>query len=596
MKNFLAVLFLCLFNTVAFAQINVVSTFPANGAFNVNTDSVVITFDTKIKIDENNPEDIEFFILLPFDSLSFNGTNISEDGKTFTFYVDLKPNTDFTGLVMDIEGENGEQMETPHLFRFTTHPTVGEFTVQGHLSSGDPVALKEEVASQKIIIALVPDKKIFEEGMNDQPNIVYANLLSDYDNLTFTIPSVRGGFYYPVAFTINGDDGDGDGAMYVYDLDGNLETPDSILVDIATTSNGIISGIELHQLKADPITFSESFAKNIEISNQLGSIYVLLQVHSWNRFTPNSAEYLLSGKVYEWEYIYLNTANDSTHRVNINSLQTEHRPDYGFFDYLPDGVTPSDLLPISTYTNIIDSDSVLQIAEDNGGTVYRSDFENDPSFRIDINIGLTHEYGLHVVHYIENVPITWVVSYYIMQNDDYFDGFRVFIDPETGDVLPDNQIQGYKVEGNFVGNNIDLQTYDVGVILNRTPPVLTLNGGIENFDGYSVHFNAGSLSYHINGIDEGIYYPIAWIQNNNAPLPTYYIYDLDDDFSAPDSIIVNSETTTYKRLSNIDLKQWKIQPISSSQAISKADSLFDETTFVWKAVATSTSSNENLNN
>src|SRR5690554_3378904 len=225
MKNFLVVVFLCLFSSVAFAQINVVSTYPADGAFAVNTDSVVITFDKKIVFDENALNNGEFMIILPTDSLEFNGINISEDGKTLTAYLNFKPNTDYTGVIMDVRGENGERLEAPHLFQFSTHPTLGEFTVEGFLNSNDPVALKEEVASQKIVIALVPNKKIFEEGLDEEPNISYATFLTDYENLTFSIHNVREGFYYPVAFTI---DNDGGGAMYVYSLDDNLELPDSI--------------------------------------------------------------------------------------------------------------------------------------------------------------------------------------------------------------------------------------------------------------------------------------------------------------------------------------------------------------------------------
>src|SRR5690554_4956047 len=142
MKNFLVVVFLCLFSSVAFAQINVVSTFPADGAYAVDTDSIVIVFDKKVSIDTNNLEDLDFFFMEPEDSVQVTSVKLSNDGLTATIYLNLADNTDYIGGIQGIRDENGNYEDALYIFQFTTAPTIGQFTVKGNLVSDDLVALK----------------------------------------------------------------------------------------------------------------------------------------------------------------------------------------------------------------------------------------------------------------------------------------------------------------------------------------------------------------------------------------------------------------------------------------------------------------------
>src|SRR5690554_2337900 len=151
MKNIIAIIFLFLFSTVTFAQISVVSTMPANGAYAVNTDSIVIVFDKKVPIETNSLEDLDFFFIEPEDSVQITSAKLSSDGLKATIYLNLKENTDYIAGIQGIRDDNGETADYLYIFQFTTAPTLGEFTVEGNLVSDDLPALKAELDSQIVV-------------------------------------------------------------------------------------------------------------------------------------------------------------------------------------------------------------------------------------------------------------------------------------------------------------------------------------------------------------------------------------------------------------------------------------------------------------
>ncbi len=500
MKFLILLCSLSIFGGAAFAQsLNVVSTYPADGAFAVDTDSVVLTFDQKFDpgffVGDSVGAGVSFF-LIPNDSVVYNNISLSEDSLSITYYVNLDSNTDFIGIISQAYSKNGSVMEDPYIFQFTTSPTRGEFVVEGTLPQ--PVLEKaiSEHPYEDIILALSSNSFDFSSDdcedteceEEEDTNIEYATFV-DKETGEYRISGVREGSYYPLAFNFftGLDEEETDEffipELYFYDPDDNF-VPDSILVNATTAPDDTLSGIDLRVFEIVPISFSEALEIAQPVLDELENSPVIVGGNTFygslstfeggedqegdsvffkTSILQNMIEYQRpaevvsandhqdeedifeifsnpSGEQFEWMIFGYDEVKDSAFTIAATPFGAE------FLGYiseedaeLPDSVSFTDIATLPT--TYIDSDSAAAIIEANGGSEFRDYFDDDQfgGWTMELQ-ALNNYWDVHEDTLIQDLPVMWTGYYfgfiYDPLTDDYEEGYLVvYLDMETGEIL-----------------------------------------------------------------------------------------------------------------------------------------------------------------
>ncbi|MBO6525140.1 MAG: T9SS type A sorting domain-containing protein [Balneolaceae bacterium] len=500
MKFLILLCSLSIFGGATYAQnLNVVSTFPADGAFAVDTDSVVLTFDQKFDPDFFVGDSMGagvFFFLSPEDSVEYTNFSLSDDSLSVIYHVDLAENTDFIGILVQAYSKNGSVLEDPYLFQFTTAPSRGEFVVEGTLPQ--PVLEKaiSEHPFEDIILALSPNPIFFgpsdcdDEECEEEDDIepLYAAFV-DKETGEYSVSGVREGSYYPLGLNFFNDDDFEDEdeffipEFYFYDPDDNF-VPDSISVNSTTAPTDTLSGIDLRIFELIPVTFSEALEMAQSVIDELDNSPVIVGGSTFyasistfeddddhegdstsfkNRLLQNlierqrPAEVMSandhqdeedifeiltnpSGEQFEWMIFGYDDVKDSAFTIAASPFSVE------FLGYiseedaeLPDSVSFSDIAPLPT--TYIDSDSAAAIIEANGGWEFRSEFSEDPFSIWTMELqALNNFWEVHEDTLIENLPVMWS-GYYHGFTFNPVTGFAeegylvVYLDMETGDII-----------------------------------------------------------------------------------------------------------------------------------------------------------------
>ncbi len=498
MKFLILLCSLSLLGGAAFAQnLNVVSTYPADGAFAVDTDSVVLTFDQKFDpgffVGDSMGAGVYFF-LSPEDSVEYTNFSLSEDSLSIIYHVDLAANTDFIGILRQAYSKNGSVLEDPFLFQFTTAPTRGQFVVEGSLPQ--PVLEKaiSEHPFENIILALSPNPIFLgsddcddEECEEDNLEPAYATFVNK-ETGAYSVSGVREGSYYPLGLNFFDDDFEEEDEFFIpefyfYDTDDNF-VPDSISVNSTTAPNDTLSGIDLRIFELIPITFSEALEMAQPVIDELDNSPVIVggstfyasistfeddddhegdSVHFKNRLLKNfierqrPAEVMSandhqgeedifevlsnpSGEQFEWMIFGYDDVKDSAFSIAASPFSVE------FLGYiseedaeLPDSVDFADISPLPT--TYIDSDSAAAIIEANGGSEFRSEFSDNPFSIWTMELqALNNFWDVQEDTLIENLPVMWS-GYYHGFTFNPATGFAeegylvVYLDMETGAVI-----------------------------------------------------------------------------------------------------------------------------------------------------------------
>lgn len=416
------------------AQIKVVSVSPQNGAVGVSQDSIVITFNMPVAIDTDNPEESGFFFIIePEDSVVFEGMSLSEDQLTVTIHGQLAADTDYMALVGGVQGANGETLESPYVFTFTTADETGPYTVKGTL---DPLTLaKLKATSQSyngfaVILSNVPidfgfemegDGEDSEEEEEDFMPIYAA--LADTTTGEFSISGVREGTYYPVSLNIfqaMESEEDVYPDMFIYDPDEDLQI-NSIVVDESTTTSNTISDVNLRYVNFYPITFSQAVEIVKSAIDKLGteaeivggetsytdyfySYYdmgegegdsssqfaklktpvarITKSYHNGAPLNPSktiaknsfaASDNMLDGKNVIWMFFAYEAESDSALAFAAMPMAAILINKLGIEDVdIGEGVSFADIAPLPD--TFIDSDAAIAIAEAKGGSEFRARF------------------------------------------------------------------------------------------------------------------------------------------------------------------------------------------------------------------------------
>lgn len=460
--------------------LSVVETSPVNGAFAVDTDSIVITFDTKISLDfEEDFEETNFgFFVEPFDSVEYIGVALSEDSMSVIVYIELADDTDYFAVVEDAEGIDGERLQRPHLFSFTTADTPGQFVVQGTLS---PPMLEKALAENEhedVLVILAPEAIAFEididgdEGdddgdgdcteecdEDDGPDFIplYAAFV---DTLTgeYEISGVREGIYYPTGINVQDEESDDFGPQFFFYDENDDFSPDAIDLNETNVPTDTLSGIDLRPLEFTPFTFNESLDRSKSLTDTFSDTVLFLggttefniiDTSSGEDFEPKTilsklkhmeepgAFNGLDGRSPVWQQFYYDRETETAFFVASTPLGS----------FIADSLTAEEAdIPVSfetlkpAPTNSLDSDSVLFIANANGGSDFLDSFqESSPTFAY-VSAQLFHEYWLFEPNPTPDAPVFWKVDYraeYFDQETFEFweDSVVIFMDAVTGEVL-----------------------------------------------------------------------------------------------------------------------------------------------------------------
>ncbi len=489
MRKHTLLIIACLFSTSLFAQVQLVSTNPANGDVAVDQDSIVLEFNQPVMVDTEDPESSGFFFFIEPDTMiQYNGISLSEDQTKVILSVNLSPDTDYLMGIGNIFGLSGDTLETPALIQFTTYAEAGPYTVTGTVPEG--------VNGTAVFLSADPFFLSFdEEPENGEGFIPVYGAMIDGETGTYTISGVRENAYFPTGFNLfqvlGGDEMSEFFVpdLFIYDPDQDL-LPNFIEVNATTTTNDILSGIDLTKLEIAPITFSEAIAKAQPLINSLDNDPVLLGGETFYfsfqeiseepqmtkqksaLFSPNRPgfpSFYLPEKPFESERKNLFKAKaaaeddflsspDGTHlfweiylydAVKDSGLSIISTPfgvsTNGYFGTeeaeLPEGVDFSDIKPLpETY---LDSDAAVSIFLNEGISDLMNEFESfGPSetgtwFFDVLALNYFWEYEPDPT---PNAPVMWVGNFegfkFNYETEEYSESYlTIFLDIQTGEVL-----------------------------------------------------------------------------------------------------------------------------------------------------------------
>ncbi len=486
---------LSLLSGAAFAQnLNVVSTSPADGDFNVDTDSVVITFDKKLDYSffyDSTESEFNFFIA-PDDSVHYLGVSLSADSMSAIYYVDLGENTDFTAYLLDGKSTDQSYLEDPYIFQFTTAADTGQFVIEGTVDQDALAKVIEEYPYEDIFVALAYEPVVFGEDDDDSSEVraIFSTLV-DRETGDFSIPRVREGEYYPMAFDLFGEDEDEEGffpLFYFYDVDDDFE-PDAIQVDAGSTVNDTLSGVNLVRFEILPFTFQEAIERAdstiADLENEisiLGGVTFYASDFGDADFEEDSSEMagkakfgslgmnrfpsaeahdehdgddpldiisFPSGYQFEWSIFGYDAIKDSVVNIIVTPFDSFVTGYFGEDDTdLPDTVTFDTFDPLPEI--FIDSDSAAYIMEENGGWEFRERFSGYHSYW-EMELEALHNYWDFEPDPTTDAPVMWIGRYHGSTYDPYSgfeeEGyFNIYLDIETGAVLHVDSLIGNPLE------------------------------------------------------------------------------------------------------------------------------------------------------
>ncbi len=416
--RFVALLFALLFVHFAVAQMNVVSTSPADGAVNVDTSTTIsFTFSEAIdtvRVSDDSPLPFIFAIVSPSDSIELRNIRYSSDFKTVYLDVSLTPNTDYVMALSYARSTSGNVLEHPYVLNFTTAPDHGQYTVSGNVMS--------ETGAVEDVIVLLSTQPLF--GDSDVENSVVSGtvvlnttnkMFSAKDTSGYQLNYVRPGTYWIAAAKDVNHDGYIDPGMgdwiAMYDPDGDFQE-DSIVV-----TNQNLTGIDLMMMEFTRATIKQYVDSVKQLARQVWQDSVRLV------FMQGWADSLTDGKDFGFYYVF-------------------HTPGLPYFRAIYYGVFWTDFedsvywVPVDTSApeipmNIIDSDSAMALAEQNGGAAFR---QNYPNWYASYSVGNLKSY-IHQAQISDTNKIVWVVHYTgTNANYDVYAEHVVVMDAETGQV------------------------------------------------------------------------------------------------------------------------------------------------------------------
>ncbi len=421
MKRFLSMVLVTLvWVPVLLAQMNVVSTSPADGAVNVPTNATVsFTFSEPIdttRIGQGQGIPFVFTIASPTDSIHLDSLYYSTDFTTVYFDFQLTPNTDYVFILTYAKSTNGNVLEHPYALNFTTASDHGQYTISGNIQS--------DMGSVEDVIVIVSKVPVFGEEGGDIDNYVASGtvvtggtnkLVSINDTLGYQAKYIRPGTYWlAAAKDVNGD-GDIDPSMGdwigMYDPDGDGRE-DSVVV-----SNQSVTNVDLTMFKFERGTVKQWVDSVRQIAQQFRDDSVrLVFIEAWE-------DSIVDGKDFGFFYVFATPGLDYFLGIYYGDFSVDIQDSVNW--------VPVDTTAPEIPANFIDSDSASAIAEANGGAAFRQRY---PNWYLNYFVGNVKSY-LYQAGVNDTTKVVWVFHYRgYNENYDVFAEHVVVMDAETGTV------------------------------------------------------------------------------------------------------------------------------------------------------------------
>ncbi len=401
MKNFKLFLFVFfLFAVSSKAQLQVVSTSPANGEANVAAGQTIsITFNEPLDPTMNPGDGDDNRFIISNTAMELNGGfNFSSDHKTIILPIQTGGSHDYNFCFYGIRSESGDTLQTPYVYRFTTETSFTGVNISGKITSCDP---NLSVANTMVILY---------QGEKDGPDFSVITTADDEGN--YNLSYVKNGEYGIVAFK----DVDNNGGFGGHDRI-LFSTP--VIVQGSDVVNFNLNFPCLHNYSFREIATMIDSAANVVHPND--SLWYAFS----DDFTPD-------GNVYQWNFIYRDAYNGPGNVLN----RIRYNEQWGGISYYDnwgwyDGEFTSTDLGVNVFS-AADPSSFIQTAEANGGAEFRRQ-TIPPGYELNVELDLGRLSDLNY-----NPPddgLYWGLRY-VIEDGGYIYKEKEFIaDLETGQIV-----------------------------------------------------------------------------------------------------------------------------------------------------------------
>jgi hypothetical protein len=423
------------------AQLTVVSSSPVDGQLNVPTNAILqIQFSAPLDTTARFWADENFYLAfetspeIPTPALA----GVSDDFTSFFAYVQLEPDTQYMVLVQGAKSHSGDILSRPYVVNFTTGTSLPTGSISGTITETG-----SGKAADGTLVAIFPDDPvngIFGEGDGNLFGAAVANASGQ-----FTINYVPDGSYQVASAGDANQDGllepeNGD-TFGLHDFDG-----DGLLDPVEVAGGGAVSGVNVTVKVPTPVSAKTNLPRATPIAT---SIYSDAQLVLVNGLFGNG------GLSPQWTYVYYSPSN-LTHSALFSMGDQFVLSPYQDFGGGADLTEP---LP----ADFLDSDVVAATADENGGSVFISTYQDVEVFGFGGNVtdsfgsgkrevekpvrsrgpfDISYPRGMGLSARSANAGLVtptpvWIVSYYGYSEDfPYFGYLNVIIHAVTGEVDP----------------------------------------------------------------------------------------------------------------------------------------------------------------
>ncbi len=407
MKNLkLFFLFFSLFLSSSYAQLQVVSTSPLNGAYNVAAgQSISVTFneplDTTMHFNEQN------YII---NNIHLNGEetySFSTDHKTIIFTAQTIADKDYSFCFYGIRSASGDTLQNPYLYRFTTEAAFSGVNVSGKVTSCDTA-----ISVKNTLVALL--NRPVEE---DSSRPILVTMVGDDGN--YTLPYVKNGVYFAVA---------------VKDIDNNGEIDDNDR--FAFVDSIIVQGTDVDNINFNlPCIINYSFAE-VRAKMDSAARVDIPGFENYKLISVMGHDIHPDGRVREWEFLY--KKNGSLHDWYDGMFSSWSGVEIDFeSDDFSGWYPPGEIIPLDTnVVHAANPDSLIIYAEAHGGAEFRNQYIPEGyELHVELQLGWLNGRGFQA----PDNGLYWGLQYIIDKNDGpvytVYKEKEFIADLETGQIV-----------------------------------------------------------------------------------------------------------------------------------------------------------------
>ena len=388
MKRFSGLLLIAaLVSSVAFGQLTITSTTPANGATNVSLSTTVsITFSA--------PLDDSWG--LNMDRGAFTNANItgsptySLDKRTVSFPVTLTAGKVHFFVVSYAKAGDGTTLAVPYGFYFTPGTAFPTATVSGTVTAGtsgvDP--------SRSLVVLSRTDPS------GDDPDL-FIGTVADASG-AFTVPYVANGGYYPIA----AKDTDNDGSI-------NPEGGDALgFGDSITVSGANITGVQIALRSFPPLNWQAAIDSAAVLAAALPADRELRLVRAWTIDTI--------GRSPEWTFYYVSPSLSIGAEIQIRNMSTSvNMLDPWWYSWM------TSMKPITNLAGAASASAFITNVENAGGRVFRREAHPD-SLTLSTQLYLGDLANSELGHLVtDNSKLYWGAVYtWGVEKESTYTGYR----------------------------------------------------------------------------------------------------------------------------------------------------------------------------